>query len=69
MGMRYGVLRWREMGDKTYHSVQEFEEAMFPEEARRKKLEAMSAGELGKFLAQEAIERIRIQLLERRGDG
>jgi hypothetical protein len=54
---------------RAFRSIQEFEEAMFPEEARRKKLEAMSTKELAEFMADEALEKIRQKLLEKKGDG
>lgn len=56
------------MGDKAYHSMQEFEEVFFPKNYRRRLLESLPPEEPAKFLAQEAIEEVRQQLLEKRDE-
>ncbi len=50
---------------RVFRSVKAFEEAMFPEETRRKKLAAMTPEELGKYMADEALEKVRQKLAQR----
>jgi len=57
------------MSNRTYRSVAELEEALFPRWARRKRQEGMSTEELAREMARESLEEIRKTLRAVEGKG